>query len=109
MPVGNLRESPCIADTGCAQQGMQKGIRLARWGDGCHAFFIPIRCMSFQHMQGQSHRLQCPALERIPLVVGFSAPQAGQPDWAAIFERGLRELHASGEYLRILKRHSEWR
>lgn len=52
---------------------------------------------------------QEPALERIPLVVGFSAPQAGQPDWAAIFERGLRELHASGEYLRILKRHSEWR
>ena len=40
---------------------------------------------------------QEPALERIPLVVGFSAPQAGQPGWAAIFERGLRELHASGE------------
>ena len=52
---------------------------------------------------------QEPALERIPLVVGFSAPQAVQPDWAAIFERGPRELHASGEYLRILKRHSELR
>lgn len=46
-------------------------------------------------------------LERIPLVVGFTAPQPGQPDWAAIFERGLVELHASGEYLRILKRHNE--
>lgn len=52
---------------------------------------------------------QEPALERIPLGVGFSTPQAGQPDWAAIFERGPRELHASGEYLRILKRHSELR
>lgn len=52
---------------------------------------------------------QEPALESIPLVVGFTAPEAGQPDWAAIFERGLLELHASGEYLRILKRHSEWR
>jgi polar amino acid transport system substrate-binding protein len=52
---------------------------------------------------------QEPALERIPLVVGFAAPRAGQPDWAAIFERGLRELHASGEYMRILKRHNSWR
>ena len=52
---------------------------------------------------------QEPALERIPLVVGFAPPRDGQPDWAAIFERGLRELHASGEYLRILKRHSELR
>ena len=52
---------------------------------------------------------QDPALERIPLVVGFTEPRAGQPDWAAIFERGLRELHASGEYIRILRRHAEWR
>ena len=52
---------------------------------------------------------QEPALERIPLVVGFGAQRAGQPDWAAIFERGLRELHASGEYMRILKRHNSWR
>ncbi len=52
---------------------------------------------------------QEPALESIPLVVGFTAPGPGQPDWAAIFERGLLELHASGEYLRILKRHNEWR
>jgi polar amino acid transport system substrate-binding protein len=52
---------------------------------------------------------QEPALERIPLVVGFTAQKAGQPDWAAIFERGLRELHASGEYMNILQRHAEWR
>lgn len=52
---------------------------------------------------------QEPALERIPLVVGFTKPRAGQPDWATIFERGLRELHASGEYMRILKRHNSWR
>ena len=49
---------------------------------------------------------QEPALERIPLVVGFSARKAGQPDWAAIYERGLRELHSSGEYTRILKRYA---
>lgn len=49
---------------------------------------------------------QEPALERIPLMVGFTAPRPGQPDWAAIFERGLRELHASGEYMRILRRHA---
>ncbi|WP_394559310.1 substrate-binding periplasmic protein [Aquipseudomonas alcaligenes] len=52
---------------------------------------------------------QEPALERIPLVLGFTEPRAGQPDWAAIFERGLRELHASGEYMLILKRHNVWR
>lgn len=49
---------------------------------------------------------QEPALERIPLMVGFAARQSGQPDWAAIFERGLRELHGSGEYTRILKRYA---
>ena len=49
---------------------------------------------------------QEPALERIPLMVGFNAPRPGQPDWAAIFERGLRELHASGEYMRILRRYA---
>jgi polar amino acid transport system substrate-binding protein len=49
---------------------------------------------------------QEPALERIPLVVGFTAHKPGQPDWAAVFERGLRELHASGEYLRILQRNA---
>lgn len=49
---------------------------------------------------------QEPALERIPLVVGFATHQEGQPDWAAIFERGLRELHGSGEYTRILKRYA---
>ncbi|MDX5372019.1 MAG: transporter substrate-binding domain-containing protein [Pseudomonadaceae bacterium] len=48
---------------------------------------------------------QEPALERIPLVVGFSEPRPGQPDWAAVFERGLRELHARGEYMRILQRY----
>lgn len=49
---------------------------------------------------------QEPALERIPLMLGFTAPRPGQPDWAAIFERGLRELHASGEYTAILRRHA---
>ena len=49
---------------------------------------------------------QEPALERIPLVVGFTTRKAGQPDWAAIYERGLRELHANGEYTRILRRYA---
>lgn len=49
---------------------------------------------------------QEPALERIPLVAGFPPRKAGQPDWAAVFERGLRELHSSGEYTRILKRYA---
>ncbi|MFG0382145.1 substrate-binding periplasmic protein [Pseudomonas sp. zbq_18] len=49
---------------------------------------------------------QEPALERIPLVVGFTSHREGEPDWAAIFERGLRELHGSGEYTRILKRYA---
>jgi polar amino acid transport system substrate-binding protein len=52
---------------------------------------------------------QEPALERIPLMVGFTAQRPGQPDWAAIFERGLRALHASGEYTHILERHNSWR
>ncbi|MBC9251597.1 ABC transporter substrate-binding protein [Pseudomonas alcaligenes] len=50
---------------------------------------------------------QDPALERIPLFVGFRPQEPGQPDWAAIFERGLRELHASGEYMQILRRHAD--
>lgn len=49
---------------------------------------------------------QEPALERIPLFVGFRPQKPGQPDWAAVFERGLRELHASGEYMRILRRYA---
>lgn len=49
---------------------------------------------------------QEPALERIPLVAGFTTKAPGQPDWAAIYERGLRELHQSGEYTRILKRYA---
>ncbi|MEO4045935.1 transporter substrate-binding domain-containing protein [Pseudomonas sp. CAU 1711] len=48
---------------------------------------------------------QEPALERIPLVVGFVPPRPGEHDWAAVFERGLRELHARGEYMRILRRY----
>lgn len=51
-------------------------------------------------------RWQDPALERIPLFVGFPAQKPGQPDWAAIFARGLIELHSSGEYTRILQRHA---
>ncbi len=49
---------------------------------------------------------QEPALERIPLFVGFRPSSPGQPDWAAVFARGLRELHASGEYMRILQRYA---
>lgn len=49
---------------------------------------------------------QEPALERMPLMVGFAPALAGQPDWAAIYERGLRELLNSGEYTRILKRYA---
>jgi polar amino acid transport system substrate-binding protein len=52
---------------------------------------------------------QEPTLERIPLMVGFTAQRPDQPDWAAIFERGLRELHASGEYMHILESHNSWR
>lgn len=48
---------------------------------------------------------QEPPLARIPLVVGFVPPRPGEQDWAAVFERGLRELHARGEYTRILKRY----
>ncbi|WP_235981310.1 substrate-binding periplasmic protein [Aquipseudomonas ullengensis] len=49
---------------------------------------------------------QEPALERLPLFIGFRPQTPGQPDWAAMFERGLRELHASGEYMQILRRHA---
>ncbi|MBM7060564.1 transporter substrate-binding domain-containing protein [Pseudomonas sp. UL073] len=49
---------------------------------------------------------QEPALERIPLLVGFLPPKNGEPDWAAIFEQGLRALHASGDYMRILQKNS---
>jgi len=52
---------------------------------------------------------QEPELANIPLMIGFVTPRPGEPDWAAIFERGLRELHDSGEYLRILERHASWR
>ncbi|MDP3816747.1 ABC transporter substrate-binding protein [Pseudomonas sp.] len=45
-------------------------------------------------------------LERIPLLVGFVPRKTGQPDWARIYEQGLRQLHASGEYTRILRRHN---
>ena len=45
-------------------------------------------------------------LERIPLLVGFVPARAGETDWSAVFEQGLRELHASGEYVQILRRHA---
>lgn len=51
-------------------------------------------------------RWQEPALERIPLFVGFTPQKPGQPDWAVIFAHGLAELHSSGEYTRILQRHA---
>ena len=50
-----------------------------------------------------------PSLDEPGATHAYVAQRAGQPDWAAIFERGLRELHASGEYMRILKRHNSWR
>ena len=45
-------------------------------------------------------------LERIPLLVGFIPGAAGEPDWAEIFEQGLRDLHGSGEYMQILRNHN---
>jgi polar amino acid transport system substrate-binding protein len=45
-------------------------------------------------------------LERIPLLVGFVPAQAGEPDWAEVFEQGLRDLHSSGEYMQILRKHN---
>lgn len=45
-------------------------------------------------------------LERIPLLVGFAPARPGETDWNAVFEQGLRELHASGEYVQILRRHA---
>ena len=48
---------------------------------------------------------QDPVLERLPLFLGFAAPKAGQPDWPALYEQGLKQLVESGEYLRILKKY----
>lgn len=45
-------------------------------------------------------------LERIPLLVGFIPSKAGEPDWAEVFEQGLRDLHGSGEYMQILRNHN---
>ena len=45
-------------------------------------------------------------LERIPLLVGFLPPKAGEPDWSKVFEQGLRDLHSSGEYMQILREHN---
>ncbi|AYC33793.1 ABC transporter substrate-binding protein [Pseudomonas cavernae] len=45
-------------------------------------------------------------LARIPLFAGFLPPRPGEPDWAAIFERGLRALHESGDYMQIIRRHN---
>lgn len=50
---------------------------------------------------------QEPALARIPLFVGFSPRQSGQLDWAQVFAHGLSELHANGEYTRILQRYGD--
>jgi polar amino acid transport system substrate-binding protein len=48
---------------------------------------------------------QDPVLQRLPLFVGFAAPKAGQPDWPALYEQGLKQLVESGEYLRVLKKY----
>lgn len=51
-------------------------------------------------------RWQGNVLERIPLLVGFAPTKAGEPNWSAVFEQGLRDLHASGEYMQILRSHN---
>lgn len=48
---------------------------------------------------------QDPVLDRLPLFVAFAVPKAGQPDWPALYEQGLKQLWESGEYLRILKKY----
>ncbi|MDH4564770.1 transporter substrate-binding domain-containing protein [Pseudomonas sp. BN411] len=58
-----------------------------------------------EHLRGKL-QWQPPALERVPLLAGFTTPRLGQPDWAQVYERGLRDLLASGEYRRILERHN---
>jgi len=45
-------------------------------------------------------------LERIPLLVGFVPARPGEPDWNAVFEQGLRDLHASGEYMQVPDEHN---
>ncbi|MFP5420760.1 MAG: substrate-binding periplasmic protein [Gammaproteobacteria bacterium] len=45
-------------------------------------------------------------LERVPLLVGFVPAKPGEPDWSAVFEQGLRDLHSSGEYMQILRSHN---
>ncbi len=59
------------------------------------------------HQAGLQNKLvwQDPVLERLPLFVGFAAPKAGQPDWPALYEQGLKQLVESGEYLRILQKY----
>lgn len=57
------------------------------------------------HLRGQL-AWQGTVLERIPLLVGFIPSRRGQPDWIDIYEKGLRQLHASGEYMRILREHN---
>lgn len=44
-------------------------------------------------------------LERIPLQIGFLPSVIGEPDWRAIFERGLDTLQRTGEYQQILSRY----
>lgn len=51
-------------------------------------------------------RWQGQVLERMPMLVGFLPPQPGEPDWSKVFEQGLRDLHASGEYMQILREHN---
>ena len=45
-------------------------------------------------------------LERIPLLVGFVPAKPGELDWSEVFEQGLRDLHGSGEYMRILREYN---
>lgn len=66
---------------------------------GNHLINNDARLRGTLHWQGN-------VLERIPLLVGFLPPQPGEPDWSKVFEQGLRDLHASGEYMRILREHN---
>jgi len=45
-------------------------------------------------------------LERIPLLVGFLPTKTGEPEWSKVFDQGLRDLHRSGEYMQILRKHN---
>lgn len=58
-----------------------------------------------EQLRGKLH-WQGNVLERMPLLVGFLPRKPGEPDWSSVLEQGLRDLHASGEYMQILREHN---